>query len=151
MPMSLFYSSPPLLPPPPPRAIFFDIDSAILEAGHYYIRNSLSTGNITAGPMPSPLATPHATAGSRKLPAPNSPFLAPRLLNSCYRASFILLPAIDHNRRNRSQNCHGIFCARFAMACSQTNLTPELDHICAESRQYATLSCHRVGTKIRDC
>lgn len=43
MPMSLFYSSPPLLTPPPPRAIFFDIDSAILEAGHYYIRNSLST------------------------------------------------------------------------------------------------------------
>ena len=76
--LSCFYSPPPLLPPPPPpRAIFFDHDASSFDIRHYYIRDLRSTGNITEGPMPSPLVEPPVVPGSENRPPPNSTFSLP--------------------------------------------------------------------------
>ncbi|MCJ1346258.1 hypothetical protein MMC31_004473 [Peltigera leucophlebia] len=78
MVLSCFYSPPPLLPPPPPpRAIFFDHDASVFDIRHYYIRDLRSTGNITEGPMPSPLVEPPVVPGSENQPPPNSTFSLP--------------------------------------------------------------------------
>ena len=75
MVVSCFYSTPPLLPtPPPPRAILLDLDASVFDIRQYYIRNLQSTGNITQGPMPSPLTEPLAVPGTKTPPVQKSTF-----------------------------------------------------------------------------
>ena len=75
--MSFLFSNPPVSPPPPPppKAILFDLNAAILETRQFYTRHPLSAGNVTEGPMPSPLAKPRAPSGSKT--ALNSTFSFP--------------------------------------------------------------------------
>ena len=85
MVVSCFYSTPPLLPtPPPPRAILLDLDASVFDIRQYYIRNLQSTGNITEGPMPSPLAEPLAVPGTETPPAQRSTFSLPDFLSPAF-------------------------------------------------------------------
>ena len=77
--MSLFFSNLPLLPPPPrpSKAVLFDLNAAIHETRQFCIRHPLSAGNVTEGPMPSPLAKPRVPSGNKNPPAPDSTFWFP--------------------------------------------------------------------------